>query len=340
MASLAVVLLAPRYGVFVHLVLLAISFLFDQFRMQPQFIGIAMLMLATIGPRGEQVVRWHLTALWFWAGMHKFLSPDWFGYRSWNLTVQAELSPENNYLVFAASVVIVELALAVMAIVRPRIAAFVCVAMHTGIALLMSRWGLNMNGSVIPWNLCVALIGGWLFYRLPSPNRPADHLERVMALLFLIVPAGFYFGLVDRCFCHVLYSGNLPQAVITTGELDELGQPVTRAIQGWGELEVPFPKERRLLRKYFELTAEPGERMHVYEPRKALPDLFFEYREQVAHKVSRSYFFETDEQGHWGVGVDNLRSLFVLQRNNARLLKRNQSGPVYAVAIQPSDLSP
>ncbi len=43
-------------------------------RLQPEFISMALMLLAVAFPAGRVIGRAHITTLWVWAGMHKLLS--------------------------------------------------------------------------------------------------------------------------------------------------------------------------------------------------------------------------------------------------------------------------
>jgi hypothetical protein len=74
-ATLAVILRAPRAGVAVHLAVLLYSFAADQTRLQPQIISLALLLVGTCDvPAAAPIARAHLISLWIWSGLNKALS--------------------------------------------------------------------------------------------------------------------------------------------------------------------------------------------------------------------------------------------------------------------------
>ena len=75
--SLFYVLFDPRRGAVVHLVVLTLACIADQYRIQPQFISIAVLIFGCSSSERKTVCRWYLIAMWFWAGAHKIFSPEW-----------------------------------------------------------------------------------------------------------------------------------------------------------------------------------------------------------------------------------------------------------------------
>lgn len=353
LASLAWVAVRPRSGMAVHWGVLIVAAIFDQFRLQPQFFSIALLMTACIWDAGHRIARWSLVSTWVWAGVHKLLSPDWFGYASHWLLERSGLDADATYMSFALIVAVVELAVGVLAIFRPRWAAPACAAMHVGIALTISPLLVNWNESVLPWNFSVAVIGSWVLLTTKD-WYPTEGWEKLVCAAGLIAPVGFYGGLLDHGFSGVLYSASIPQGLITT-------KSGTLPIEGWGELHVPFPKERRTIRIYFEQVAEPGDKLHLADPRPWLSDAFYGLDSQHrAKEIDRDAFFaglppgsfellavgeSGDGQGGTrpevsGVGVDSRRSLFELRKAGVRMVRREKGQPIFAVEFTPENYDP
>ncbi|MFG0264378.1 MAG: hypothetical protein ACF8AM_04395, partial [Rhodopirellula sp. JB055] len=283
-ASLAWVVVRPRAGLMVHLSVLVVAAVWDQFRLQPQFFSIAVLMAACVWGSWHRIARWSLVSTWVWAGVHKFLSPDWFGYASHWLVDRSGLDADATCLWFAGAIAAVELVVGLLAIFRPRWAAPACAAMHLGIALVISPLVLDWNESVLPWNLSVAVIGSWVTLTTGA-WWPVRGWERALAAFALVYPVGFYVGCVDHGFAGVLYSGSLPQGLVSSRD-------GVRPVEGWGELHVPFPKERRTIRIHFEQVAEPGDKLHLADVRPWLDDAFYVLGSQRrAIEISRDEFF-------------------------------------------------
>ncbi|MGC4006356.1 MAG: hypothetical protein QM811_25835 [Pirellulales bacterium] len=104
LATLAVVLARPGLGWMLHVAVLVPAIAMDQIREQPQVIGIAVLMGATIDERLARVARWYLVSLWFWSGLHKVLSPDWMGPATWKQLEDCGLDPAPWHTAFAVGV--------------------------------------------------------------------------------------------------------------------------------------------------------------------------------------------------------------------------------------------
>ena len=119
-ASLVLAGLFPKFGVPLHWITLVTACAFDQYRLEPQFFGLAVLMLVYFGDVGVRICRWYLVAMWIWTGTHKFLSPEWMGHLSWTLVNDAGLPPERLYIAFAVLVAATEISLGLLACCRPR----------------------------------------------------------------------------------------------------------------------------------------------------------------------------------------------------------------------------
>ena len=341
MLSSAAVLVCPRIGIGMHWLVLIAASVFDQYRLQPQFFLIALLIHACISPRVKIVSRWLIASTWFWAGLHKLLSPDWFGHASHWLVNRTGLDADRWYITFALVVGISEIVLGVLACIRPRWAACLAAPLHLGIIgfLLWIDW----NASVIPWNFLMATTGGWIMWTADLGGI-SRRWSLCLAATCFVYPIGFYYGWVDHGFAGVLYSDWLPSGQVTTKE-------GTHFINGWGKLNVPFPNERRLLRLYFEQYAEPGDKLHISDPRDALEDQFF-----VLDAAGRSRSLDIDDflvpQAHIpasretgettvaGIGIDEKRAVFALSAAGVRMVRPEAGKAIFAVEIPPENYQP
>lgn len=333
LTTLVLVLIQPRMGLAVHAASLLLSFVFDQYRTQPQVIANAVLMLAAVESVGPVIVRWFLASLWLWAGTHKLLSPDWFSFGSWHMVKSLHVDPEDFQMLFAYGVSLGEITVGLLAIFRPRWAAVPCVLMHVGIVLFLSPMFYNHNESVIPWNLATAVIGGWVMWTAPS-IRPQLRWEWIAAGVLLVYPAGFYLGLVDHGIASVLYSNHLPEGMITTHE-------GAQRVSGWGDLCVPFPNERRLLTLYFQRSSQPGEKLHLSEPRPWLGDRYYVLdAEGNLVEQTREQFVQGSDDEVYGMEIESRRMRHMLSRAGAKMLRREEQITVYAIEIPPKRYRP
>ncbi len=333
MASVLMVVWFPRFGIWFQLGILLLSVGLDQFRLVPQVFFLWLLMTSIVFDWATILTRWYLASFWIWTGLHKLLSPDWMGYRSFELVAASNtgLDPGEYYLVFAWAIALSELLLGLLACFRPRWAAYGCVALHLGIALFLSPLFFDGNFSVIPWNLAMAIVGYWILMR--AAERPAiTRGEYLGFLVFMAIPIGFYLGWVDRTLSHVLYSGNIPHGYVT-----RLNEP-HELIRGWGKTEVPFPNERRILRQYFSLTGQPGEKLHIRDPRPFLADQFWLMTDSGLVELNETEFLAASRQVPFGIPLDDPRALFGLSEAGAKMRKKDADSMVFAVVFPPGKL--
>ena len=341
--SLAVIPFRPRIGVWFHFIVLLLATLFDQMRAQPQFLATLVLMYAATYQTGAALTRWFLASLWIWAGVHKLISPDWMTHRSTNMTAALGLDVETYSLMIGYNVALSEILVGLLAWLKPRWAAFGCVALHVGIVIYLSPLFRDWNYSVFPWNLATAVIGFWVLWNAESRNWfGAENslnenyssarrwlFERAAFGLMMIVPAGFFIGWLDHGYAHVLYSDSIPRGLVSKqdGSLSE--------IRAWGELAIPFPNERRLLKQHFGSVGQQGEKLHIRDPRPLLDDLYFQMTQDGPVEISRQAFFAADDDSVAGVELDSVRAIFLLRRIDAIFLKRNKASMVYAIQFSP-----
>ncbi len=313
--SLIFMLFDPCKGFLMHVILVAVASVFDQFRLQPQFLAIIFLMFAVLSARGLLICRWFLAALWLWAGIHKLLSPHWFAHASYWLlqamNIDDVLVGQLHYA-FALSFAIGEIAIGLLAIFWPRIAAYFCVGLHLSIFALLIL--IHWNYSVLPWNVASAIIGCWVLWQVRDTRTALRahgqnlRFEWVGAAILMIVPAGFYWGLVDHGYANVLYSDYVPRSLITSDKQ-------LREITSWDPVHVPFPYERRTHQQFFVAVAKPGDKLHLFDPRPVLNDQFFVFSEDgQAIEISRAEFFESSTDQVAGIGIDDRHAKFWLQR--------------------------
>ena len=361
-ASLIFVLLSPRkLGMLLNLLLLGAAIAMDQVRCQPQVLALAFMMAACVWPLARRLCVWYLIAMWTWAGIHKFLSPDWFNEISCVLLAKTQhhlgafgLNPGLDSIqyrsVFAMVIVLGEVATGVLAWFRPKLGAIACVLLHLGITgfLLLLGW----NYSVLPWNLATATVGAWLLWtelgqrvqtddeengraqtlRLPLPS---SGWEKAVVIWMLLIPIGFYFGLVRHGFAHVLYSNNTPLCFINRSDRVEI-------IDIWKDLRVPFPSAEKAYLDYFRLTGQSQDTLHFRNRLAWLKrDQFFRHQggRGVAKVTERDFLADQAQRPHVSV-VEDPAEVFQLDVAGAKLKRRSQPGAVCVVQFVPSEFQP
>ena len=336
--TLAWIPLLRRTGVWIHFIVLLVATLFDQMRAQPQFLATWILMVAATYQTGAALTRWFLASLWIWAGAHKLISPDWMSHRSANMTHALRLDVESFSYIVAMTVALSEILVGLLAWLKPRWAAFGCVALHVGIVIYLSPLFRAWNYSVFPWNLATAVIGFWVLWNAESrewfgqaPSKTSRHrlFERLAFTVMMIVPAGFYVGWLDHGYAHVLYSDSIPRGLISKqdGSLSE--------IRAWGELAIPFPNERRLLKQHFGIVGQSGAKLHIRDPRPWLDDLYFQMTSDGPVEISRAEFFANDKDSIAGVELDSIRAKFILSRIGTTFRKRDSASMIWTVQFSP-----
>ncbi len=338
-----------KRGSWIHLAVLICACLWDQFRIQPQFyFGWVFIFAATSvsedsedekpSKLGLVVCRWALISLWFWAGFHKLISPEWLTYRSFFFMVKMVPQgwAENYHFVFAVVVGASEVGLAVLALVKPRLASWFCILLHVGIvlSLLLANW----NYSVIPWNLMAAVFGFFLLRRHSIGSF--DWQSIVVGSSLMLMPALFYVGQVDRAFAHVLYSGMTPSGLISHTDAADMNRlkPRLEKVHDW-VLAVPFPNERRTVRQYFELTAETGSKLFLRDPRLGLSDQYFLRTSDGSLPISKYQFYSAEFGSVMGIAHDYYLATYMLDKKEVRRLKRSNDEMVYALEFSPENYS-
>lgn len=367
LASLALPFFLRRSGSWIHLVILIAAGCADQFRVQPQFYfgWLFVWYTSSIRPKpatgesnaspssthwAEEFTRWTLASLWLWSGIHKLLSPEWFGPRSYHFLQQMGLvspgtldSASQWCFLFALLIGVSEVSLGLLALVKPRWAAYACIPLHLGIvfSLLLANW----NFSVLTWNLMCACCGFVIFRSDRIKLIPKQPSVQCLAVVLLVMPSLFYLGWVDRAFSFVLYSGMTPRGTISHFEPGvDVAKPRIESILGWNQpgkspLAVPFPREHRCLKKYFELTANPGSKLAIYDPRPWVDDEYCLRTHDGLAEISKLEFHAMGLNQIRGIAGDDSLSDFHLQLAQVRRLARSEQEMVYAIAFTPQNYS-
>ncbi len=262
--SLVVVVIAPRRGIIVHTALIVYAMLIDQMRLQPEIVSLTFLLWGTLpSTNAKAVARAHLISLWLFAGFNKLLSPAFLGGTAqWILSGLLPYPPAWLSANFGYLIVLMESGTGLLAVFpyTRKLAGVTAFALHIGILFDLSV-GHDWNQSVWPWNLALALAG----FALISPwkERPLDSLRscaplvRLIAMIILIAPAGFYFGITDAYLAHNLYTSNVPTASSTA-----FSPSIT-----WMDFNVPLPPEHRLYEEWFRLVCRPGDMLFIRDTR-------------------------------------------------------------------------
>jgi hypothetical protein len=161
-ASLAA-LVTPRAGAIVATGLIACGMASDQTRMQPEFFSLPLLLWGTLPFEGARLVaRAHLISLWFFAGFHKLMSPEYFADGGPRLLRGLPLAlPEDIIPLAVFSFAVLETGTALLAVAPStrRLAAWSALALHAGILVAFFPLADTRNAAVWPWNVALAVSG-------------------------------------------------------------------------------------------------------------------------------------------------------------------------------------
>jgi uncharacterized membrane protein YphA (DoxX/SURF4 family) len=274
LASLALVLAAPRWGVVLHGALLLAAITMDQMRLQPEFISLWTLILATLPVPGAQLIgRMHLVSLWFFSGFHKLFSAGYYEMmhaRLWQRLLPASESGTDFWLSLLLAVL--EMLLGVLALLprTRRLAAIVALPIHAGIIGLL--YFLDWNWAVWPWNVALAGAGFGLLWSwresvltdLAAVRWPA----KIAACILVVSPLGYYLGVVDAYLAYSLYSANIPVATWNGGQI--VASTMYRGPQDNPNqlyIGVPIPPTHRTYEAFFHALARPGDKLEIHDPR-------------------------------------------------------------------------
>jgi methylamine utilization protein MauE len=268
LATLALVLRAPRAGVAAHVAVLLYAFAADQTRLQPQIVSLALLLLGTCAfPAAGAIARAHLVSLWIWSGLNKALSLDFMERTATLLFDRLPFGPSWLRGWFGWLIIASETAIGVCLLIAPLRRAGVVLAffVHGMVLLLLvpSAWSV----SVWPWNLALPVAAAVFFWPDPAaPPQPAWPTRRARLVLaaLLLLPAGFYLGWVDAYLAHHVYSDTTATAVLCR---DGEGCSPAPFLDPHLPMRTRLPPEPRLFVAHFDAICRPGDRLAVY-PRR------------------------------------------------------------------------
>ncbi len=273
----------PQKFIFSALAIAAIFAFFDQMRWQPWFYQY-FFMLATIGlfswnyfdTEKRQAVlntsRLIVASIYFFSGLQK-VNPDFMGgVFPWMIEPITKLFPVPLQIFPLSLGVIVPflemgIGLGLLSKKYRKHATVLALLMLGFVLFTLGPLGHNWNSVVWPWNVAMALFAVILFWRAENfsfrdilwvKNFP---FQKIILVLFVVMPALSFFNLWDSYLSSTLYSGNTNSAQIYIN--DSVKQKLPTEIQryvikteangnvldffGWSfdELNVPpYPETR------------------------------------------------------------------------------------------------
>lgn len=248
-------------GVMVHVAVLVAALGLDQMRLQPEWVSIAILLVATTSFRHARTLGWgYLASLWLWAGCNKAMSAGFV--RGVAPGVAHDLGLGSHPTVVAWGLPLLEISLGLAAIVprARRWAGLAGFTMHAGaIVGLHMRW----DWAILPWNVGLAWASLVLLFAGPGrhPIPAGARRQRIVLLAGLFgYPALAWFGALDLYLAHHVFTGDAATASVCD---------VRRRCSTFGPLvsgaavKAPIPPDRRLFELWFRLDCRPGETLRV-----------------------------------------------------------------------------
>lgn len=224
--AIGVAAIAPRIGLPLQAAALLWAIVADQSRIQPAMLSMLYLSCATVAgsPGGLVLARASLVALWFFSGVHKLTSAGFFTeLMPWMLSSLGLSSDATTAVLCGVAIGAAEVGMAIGCLVPSarRAVAVAAAAFHATVFGVLSPTGIAWNPEVLPWNAVLAVGGVALLWRwhddLPGQAwRSASRVARTAAVVLLVSPVGYWFGLVDAYLAHCLYSANTPRGFVCT----------------------------------------------------------------------------------------------------------------------------
>jgi len=274
MACVALVFF-PRVGLACCWAAFGWAIISDQTRLQPEIPSMLLLAIGTVGwPSGVLVARASLFSLWFSAGVSKLLSPGFY-----TVLVPWLLGDSAIALLVGAVLAAAEILLAVGCLLPKtrQAVALSAVFLHAGIILLLSPVFLNWNEAVWPWNAVLlvsaaALVLPWQGVGFGSLWIESSGWVKIWATSLLLMPVGYWLGVIDANLAGCVYANNTPRAFVCTGFSR------TDINEYCSSLNVPLPPAHRLYRPFFLGVGRAGTWLEVDDPRLIARLLGFDKR--------------------------------------------------------------
>lgn len=279
---LIIILQKPRIFIWLFIVMISFLALLDQSRWQPWAFQYTF-MLATLGFyfwKGNQTnnqdkilntLRLIIASIYFWSGFQKINVDFVSTVFPWMIDPLSSILPQDiKAFFFPLGVItpILETIIGVGLLTKKylQISVFMAIAMHLFILLTIGPLGHNWNNVIWPWNIFMASFVIILFWKEKNISFwkvvwvKNFMFQKVVLILFGIMPILSFFNLWDSYLSFTLYSGNINTSEIQISNLDINKLPnylhnylekkddkVMLDISAWafGELNVPpYPETR------------------------------------------------------------------------------------------------
>ncbi|HEY4376315.1 MAG TPA: hypothetical protein VGM93_04120, partial [Acidimicrobiales bacterium] len=263
LASLVVVVAWPRVGLPLHVATLAFAIAIDQVRIQPEWISLAVLLVATGPWRWSRTLGWaHLASMWFWSGLNKALSSGFT--RSIPVLVAHNIGWRGAAGFLAFGIPAMEIGLGLLAAwTRTRWWAGVGGALLHGTTIFVLHMGFGWT--ILWWNVGLAFAAIVLLTdRRPDPTLswtgPIRGVRDAAIVALFLYPAGSYLGVVDPYLAHHVYTQSTPRGIVCTKQFGCSSNPID--LTG-AALKAPIPPAPRLLEEWFRRVCHRGDTLEV-----------------------------------------------------------------------------
>ena len=268
LATLVLAVARPREGIVAHVLVLTYALLADQMRLQPEWISVAVLLVATGPWRLARTLGWaHLGSLWLWAGVAKLTSAGFEGSTARIVADNIGFGGLAPLLTWAIPLFEVALGVAVARAAWRTYAIGPAVLLHLG-AIVALRMGFDWE--IFWWNL--ALVAASLVLLRPERGRglrsrsgsrltatTSAGLRTALMVGLYVYPAGMYLGLVDPYLGYSLYTGGTPTADVCDGNgCSRYAVNISGAAIG-----TPVPTAPRIFEAWFQSICRPGDELRI-----------------------------------------------------------------------------
>lgn len=227
LASLVTLCFAPRRAVYMGaFALLALLALEDQSRWQPWLYQYTLMLvaIALAGTKRQNdarnTCRLILSATYFWSGLAK-LNPNFIDRLFPSLVIPligARPGPAQwiiHDLGYLAPIFECAIGFGLLTRRFRKAAVFSAIGIHTFILIALGPWGHNFNSVIWPWNITMIAFLILLYTPCEEDPAPRDILwgrgfvhQRIVLVLFGVLPALSFFNLWDHYLSSALYSSN------------------------------------------------------------------------------------------------------------------------------------
>jgi len=225
----------PRYSVLAAVGIIGIFVVADQSRLQPWVYQYALMLVALglFSWRRKDIQSMNLAlhtcrliviGIYAYSGLQKFNAGFINVMFPWMLTpITDHLPPNIRLYTMALGVLIPIMELGVgigLATKKFRnLAVCLAIAMHLSILFLLGPLGKDWNSVIWPWNIAMIALDCTLFWKSDAAFKDIiwvkhGFYQKLILLLFVVMPLFSFFGMWDSYLSSTLYSHNTTRAIL------------------------------------------------------------------------------------------------------------------------------